>query len=136
MDRKEFLRRFLEEVWTAGDADAAEKYLAPSYAIYHDPGDPWQGQTLDLAGFKDRLVKSRAFAPDQVFTVREMIQEDDRIAVSWIWRGTHLGDLPGIPATGKRMNMSGLTIYYFEKDRLSGHWQIADRLSIYQQIRH
>ena len=135
MDRKEFLRRFLDEVWTGGDADAAGKYLAPSYTIYHDPGDPWQGQTLDVNGFKDRLVKSRAVAPDQVFTVREMIEEDDRIAVSWTWQGTHSGNLPGIPATGKRMKMSGLTIYYFDDGRLSGHWQIADRLSIYQQIR-
>ena len=30
--------------------------------------------------------------------------------------------------------MSGLTIYYFDGARLSGHWQIVDRLSVYQQL--
>jgi len=30
--------------------------------------------------------------------------------------------------------MSGLTIYYFDGDRISGHWQIVDRMSVYQQL--
>ena len=30
--------------------------------------------------------------------------------------------------------MSGLTLYSFDGDRLSGHWQVADRLSIYRQL--
>jgi hypothetical protein len=31
--------------------------------------------------------------------------------------------------------MSGMTVYDFDTaDRLSGHWQIADRLGVYQQL--
>jgi len=30
--------------------------------------------------------------------------------------------------------MSGVTLYFFEHDRISGHWQVADRLSVYQQL--
>jgi hypothetical protein len=33
-------------VWNAGHVDASEKYLAPKYAIHHDPGDPWDKQEL------------------------------------------------------------------------------------------
>ena len=134
MDKKKFLLAFIDEVWSDGDQEAVDDYLAPHYTIFHDPGDPWNGQILTIGGFKDRLVTSRATAPDQVFTVQEMVEESDRIAVAWTWQGTHLGDLPGLPATGKAITMSGLTIYYFEGGRLSGHWQIADHLSIYRQI--
>ena len=134
MDRKKFLQAFIDDVWSGGNLDAVDDYLAPRYTIFHDPGDLWDGQTLTIDGFKDRLVDSRAAAPDQVFATREMVAEGDRIAVAWTWHGTHLGDLPGLPATGKEITMSGLTIYYFESGRLSGHWQIADRLGIYQQI--
>jgi len=30
--------------------------------------------------------------------------------------------------------MTGLTIYMFDGTRLSGHWQVADRLSVFQQL--
>lgn len=132
--RKDILSAFLDAVWSQGDVDAVDRFIADSYTIQNDPGDPWSGQTLDRAGFKDRLVKSRAMAPDQVFHPVEMIEEGDRIAVSWNWEGTHLGDIPGVPATGRKINMTGLTIYSFEGDRLSGHWQLADRLGVYQQL--
>ena len=114
---------------------AAGGFVADAYTIHNDPGDPWDGQTLDPAGFRERLVRSRAVAPDQVFTVVEMIEEGDRVAVTWTWAGTHLGDLPGIPATGKRITMTGATVYGFDgEDRLTGHWQIADRLGVYRQL--
>jgi steroid delta-isomerase-like uncharacterized protein len=136
--KKKMLADFMDQVWGQGSLTACDAYIADTYIIHHDPGDPWDGQTLTLEGFKDRLVKSRAMAPDQKFIVQSMIEEEDRIAVAWKWQGTHLGDMPNIPSTGKAIHMSGLTIYDFtlcgEAWKLSGHWQVADRLSVYQQI--
>jgi steroid delta-isomerase-like uncharacterized protein len=133
-DHKQILARFLQEVWTDGKIDAIDQYLAPTYTIVHDPGDPWDGQTLDLAGFKQRVLQSRAPFPDQRFTVHELIAESDKVVASWFWTGTHTGDLPGFPASGKVVEISGMTVYYFEDDRLSGHWQVTDRLGVYQQL--
>lgn len=132
--RKAVLAAFLERVWSQGSPEAVDEFIADAYTIHNDPGDPWDGQTLSREGFRARLVTSRAVAPDQRFEPVEMIEEGDRIAVSWRWTGTHLGDLPGLPATGRALRMTGLTIYSFDGDRLSGHWQLADRLGIYQQI--
>lgn len=132
--RKQILTDFLQDVWTDGQVEKVDHYLADSYSIHNDPGDPWDGQTLSREGFKDRLIQSRAMAPDQVFHVENMVEEGNDIAVAWSWSGTHLGDIPGIPATGRNITMTGLTIYSFAGDRLSGHWQIADRLSVFQQL--
>lgn len=131
---KQILADFLKAVWTDGKVDAVDQYLADSYTIHNDPGDPWDGQTLSVEGFKNRLVQSRAMAPDQIFHVEKMVEEGNEIAVAWRWSGTHLGDIPGIPATGRKITMTGLTIYGFGGDRLSGHWQVADRLSVFQQL--
>lgn len=131
---KQMLADFLQDVWTDGKVDVVDQYLADSYTIHNDPGDPWDGQTLSIEGFKNRLVQSRAMAPDQIFHVKKMVEEGNEIAVAWTWSGTHLGDIPGIPATGRKIAMTGLTIYDFEGDRLSGHWQVADRLSVFQQL--
>ena len=56
------------------------------------------------------------------------------MVATWRWQGTHKGDIPGFPASGKYITMSGMTVYYFEDERISGHWQITDRMRIYQQL--
>jgi hypothetical protein len=57
--RKQRLGAFIRQVWDEGDADAADGYIAEAYTIHHDPGDPWEGRTLDRAGFKEREFESR-----------------------------------------------------------------------------
>ncbi len=133
--KKEILTEFLREVWNEGNFDLASKYLAPKYTIHHDPGDPWEHQELDLEGFKERVRISRAPFPDQSFEIRELLAEGNTVAMTWLWTGTHLADMPGFPASGKHITMSGATIYYFDGDRITGHWQITDRLGVYQQLR-
>ena len=131
---KEILRNFIREVWSEGNVDAAGAYLASRYTIHHDPGDPWDGQALDLAGYKDRVRKSRAPFPDQRFTIRELIAEPNRVVATWTWTGTHTGDIPEFPASGKSISMSGITVYYFDGELITGHWQITDRSGVYHQL--
>lgn len=134
-DNKEILRQFIDEVWNAGNIEACGKYIAPRYTIHHDPGDPWDKQELDLVGYRERLTVSRAPFPDQSFSIQDMIAEGGTVAITWLWNATHAGDIPGFPATGGKISMSGATIYYFDEGRLTGHWQIADRLGVYVQLR-
>jgi len=133
--RRALLADFMREVWSNGDVMRCGAYIAPSYTIHHDPGDAWERQTVDLPGFMDRVRLSRAPFPDQQFDIREMFAGEDSLAMTWLWHGTHSGDLPGFPATGQRLTMSGATIYYFDRaNRITGHWQVTDRLGIYQQL--
>lgn len=131
---KEILTRFIQEVWNEGDAEAADKYLAPQYTIHHDPGDPWDRRTLDLEGFKERVRTSRAPFPDQCFAINELIAEPDKVVATWFWTGTHKGEVAGFAASGKTITMSGLTVYYFDGERITGHWQVVDRAGVYQQL--
>jgi steroid delta-isomerase-like uncharacterized protein len=132
--KADILKEFIRKVWDEGNDEAASEYVASSYTIHHDPGDPWEGMTLDLEGFKERVRKSRQPVPDQKFTLQEIFENKNSVAITWLWQGTHLGDIAGFPGTGKKIKMSGATVYYFDGDRISGHWQIADRLSVYQQL--
>ncbi len=131
---KEILAEFTREVWSEGNVDAADKYIAPRYKILHDPGDPWEGRELDLAGYKERVRALRAAFPDQCFDIQGLFADGDAVVMTWLWSATHKGDLPGFPATGNRIAMSGATVYFFEGDRLAAHWQITDRLGVYQQL--
>ena len=134
-DDKQRLIRFIDEVWNAGNPEAAERYVAPQYTLHHDPGDPWDQQVLDLAGYKQRVRISRAPFPDQRFTIQDLLSEEGRVVMTWHWAATHRGDIPGFPATGNTIRMSGATVYYVEDGRFTGHWQITDRLGVYAQLR-
>lgn len=133
--RKLVLTQFLDEVWSRGDLEACARYVGSSYSVRHDPGDPWDGMTLDRAAFKDRVRRSREPFPDQRFHIEALLEDGDMVAVAWTWTATHCGDFPGFRATGKPLVMSGLTIYDFDRHGLlSGHWQVSDRLGIFQQL--
>lgn len=134
-DLKTRLADFIDRVWSNGDLTAIDDCVGAAYTIHHDPGDPWDGQTLTPEGLKDRVVASRAPFPDQAFSIVQMLRDDNHVAVSWHWTGTHMGDYPGFPASGRALTMSGITIYDFDAEgRITGHWQLADRLGVYRQL--
>lgn len=134
-NRKEILTEFIREVWNNGNIEASDRFIAPKYTIHHDPGDPWEKQVLGIEGYKERVRLSRAPFPDQNFQIQELFADGNAVVMTWLWTGTHRGDMAGFPATGKQIKMSGATVYYFDGDRISGHWQIVDRLGVFQQLR-
>jgi predicted ester cyclase len=133
--RKPLLTAFLDEVWSQGRIEACDRFIAERYAIRHDPGDPWDGQVLSRDGFKERVRLSRSPCPDQRFTLVSILEDGDALVAAWTWQATHQGDIAGFAPTGARLTMSGLTLYDFDADdRICGHWQVADRLGVFQQL--
>ena len=128
------LIRRLYETWSKDDFWELDSLIAEKYTIFSDPGDAWEGQTLDLGTYRNRLLYSRRAFPDLVFDVLQLIAERDRVAVIWKASGTHLGDLRGLPATGKRLGFSGQTFYLIQDGKAAGHWQVIDRLGFIQQL--
>ena len=64
-----------------------------------------------------------------------ILAEDNKVAVSWHFVGTQKGNIPGLPTTNKKVTVYGLTIYYFANGKITGHWQIVDRLGFIGQLR-
>jgi steroid delta-isomerase-like uncharacterized protein len=124
-----------ERVWSDGDYSPVERLIAPSYAIHSDPGDAWEGQLLDRAAYIQRVSFSRGAFPDLRFEMHDLVAAGDRVAVRWSAAGTQLGNLPGLPASGRRLHFAGQTVYELRGERIAGHWQVIDRLGFLQQLR-
>jgi steroid delta-isomerase-like uncharacterized protein len=133
-DNAQALTEFMESVWNRGDLDAVDRFLADEYTIHSDPGDPWDGKVLTRSAFQDRLLTSRAPFPDLHFDLIEVIAEGDRVAIAWNMRGTQTGPLGQLASTGRRIDVQGMTVYYFWNGRITGHRQIVDRLSVVRQL--
>lgn len=128
------LQDFFDRVWNTGSVTDVPQFIAPTYIIHSDPGDPWDGQTLTQAQFCERLQTSHAPFPDLAFTWDEVIDAAGCVVVSWTLRGTHSKPLGDFPATGRTIAVKGMTVYYFTMGKLTGHRQVVDRLAVLQQL--
>jgi hypothetical protein len=67
-------------------------------------------------------------------TIDEMIAEGDRVMVRWTHRGTHQGEMRGLPPTHKQVTVSGINIFRVADSKIVEVWDISDRLGMWQQL--
>lgn len=135
-DKSKLIQDYIEEVWNQKNIDACPSYIGRTYAIRNDPGDPWEGKTLDIQAFTDRVSHHLNAFPDQRYKIEELVRQGDSVVCSWRWKGTHLGQIAQYAPTFQTLTMSGITIFYTFHLSLSGHWQVTDRMSLFQQLQN
>jgi predicted ester cyclase len=64
-----------------------------------------------------------------------MIGEDDKVVNRWTLHVTHTGEFRGIPATGKRITITGIGIFRFSEDgKVVESWDSLDQLGMLKQL--
>jgi steroid delta-isomerase-like uncharacterized protein len=129
-DNAAIVRRFVEEVITGGDIDAAGQYAWDDVVEQV----PLPGQGPGLEGLKDILRAMRAGFPDLDFSIKEQVSEGDKVASRFEWTGTHRGDFLGIPATGRRVRVWGVVIDRLEQGRIKETRIIMDTMGMMAQL--
>jgi predicted ester cyclase len=129
-ENKRLVRRFYEEI-DAGNLDALDELVAKDY-IDHSP-PPFPGFAPGREGLKQAF---RLFwdATPGTHEIEDQIGEGDKVVTRLTARGTHRGDLPGIPATGNDMLMTATVIHRIENGRLAEKWSDKDVLAMLQQL--
>jgi steroid delta-isomerase-like uncharacterized protein len=90
--------------------------------------------TLGSGRIRDAARGWKQAFPDLVITPEKVIAEGDLVTVYWVARGTNTGAGNGLPATGKPMEGSGITIWRIVDGRITDEWSAFDQLSILQQL--
>ena len=72
--------------------------------------------------------------PDLHFTIEELIAEGDKVAGRYTARGTHKGELMGIPPTNNAISLTVSEIYRIADGKITEHWVILDALGMMQQL--
>ena len=129
-ENKAVVHRYIEEVWNAGNLDLIDEMFAPEYTNH----SPSPGQTPGPEGLKQLITMFRDAAPDLHLTVEDMIGEGDEVVTRWTARGTHQGELLGIPPTGKQIAMTAIVIERFSGGRIVDHWAARDDLGLLQRL--
>ena len=58
----------------------------------------------------------------------------DKVVSRVTYRGTHTGDLMGIPATGKPVTVSAIIIDKFSDGKIVESWRLFDQMAMMQQL--
>lgn len=129
-DYKEMAERWYGEVVSGGKTELIDELCAPDFVDH----DPLPGTSADLAGIKEFVAQIRAAFPDLQVSVDDLIGEGDRLAVRSTMRGTHEGDFMGIPASGKKVEVSNYDFVRFENDQAAEHWGVIDSAALMEQL--
>lgn len=128
-DNKAAARSLFEEVLNNVNLAVIDEVLSPTY-VPHAPAGPVHG----LEGFKQFVLRYRRAFPDARYTIEEMIADQDKVVIRWSGTGTHLGELMGIPPTGRRATVTGISIGRYEGGKLVEEWLNFDALGMLQQL--
>jgi predicted ester cyclase len=66
--------------------------------------------------------------------LRIKIVEGDKVVTRWTVRGTHRGELMGIPPSGKTITVTGIVIDHIVGGKIAETWTSHDTLGLLQQI--
>ena len=126
---KQIARRFIDEIFVKGDKDTVDELLADDFVGHTWPstGKPKD----DLKAAIDRTSKGLA---DPVFTIEDLIAEDDRVAVRLTTSATQTGEFMGMPPTGKTYEIEEIHVFRLRDGKVSEHWHQFDQMKMMQQL--
>ena len=130
VDGKTIARRFLVDAFSDGKLDLLDGLLDSAYVDHDAPA----GTPSGIDGIRYLQTTFRDAFPDLRFTIEGQLAEGDKVATRYTLRGTHRGSLFGIPATGKSIQISGISIYRIQDNKMIEAWVNYDMLGMLQQL--
>ncbi len=125
---KEVVRRYMEQIWNERRLDRIEQFFAEDFLHHDAPGATDRDSTKMVIG-----MILDAF-PDFQITIADEIVEGDRVVTRQTISGTQQGELMGIPATGKRVDFSGISIFRLAGGKIVELWALSDNMGMMQQL--
>src|SRR5919206_4781977 len=128
---KELVQTFIQELFTKGDLDAVDRYLAPDF-VNHDP--PFPGAPEGPEGMREAAALYRRALPDWHSDLHQLVAEDDIVVERFTASGTHQGDLMGVPGTGATIALRGINIFRVSDGKIVERWGQLDQLGLLHQL--
>jgi steroid delta-isomerase-like uncharacterized protein len=124
----------LYEAMNTGDEklvdDVVNNVVAPGWQ--NTPLPP--GGAAGAEAFRGTVAFLRSVFPDFTITHEDFVVTGDKVAVRSVSRGTHSGELLGIPATGRKVEYRAFDFHRIENGRIAKSWHMEDYLALLNQL--
>jgi steroid delta-isomerase-like uncharacterized protein len=129
-ENKEILRKVDYELFVTGNVAAGEEYIHPDCVDHNSQ----PGQASGRQGIVDfAKVLTSAFSDTELQFVN-LIAEGDKAVAHWSMQSTHTGEFFGIPATNKRINITGTDVVRIVDGKITDWWHNEDVLGMMGQL--
>lgn len=125
---KAVARRVFDEIFNQGKFQVADEIYAKDFVNH--------GVRRDF-GLKEDQDAARGWKlafPDLRMTVLKEIAEGDLVTVLYTGTGTNTGEGNGLPATGKKIQGRGITIWRIVNGKITEEWSEFDQLRIMKDL--
>jgi steroid delta-isomerase-like uncharacterized protein len=119
------------EAWNKRDFEAWKGMHAPEY-LYYSPSNSAKPLSIE-----ETIEMGKTFFvgfPDAISSVEEVATCGDKAISRWIMKGTHKGEFAGIPATGNKIECSGIMVTRIENGKVVEDKEEWDMLTFMQQL--
>jgi steroid delta-isomerase-like uncharacterized protein len=130
VENEALAQRFFEELCNQRNGAVADEIVSADYVSHGPQAPPAEGPDgvrARIAVYQDAL--------EGHWDVQEILSAGkDRVVVRWIGRGTHTGELMGVPATGASIACDATTIFRIADGKIAEEWTVWDALGLLQQV--
>jgi steroid delta-isomerase-like uncharacterized protein len=117
------VHRLVHDLFNRTNVRAADEILAPGYVEH----DPILGRWSGAKGLKQLSRSLRDAFPDGHWTINDQLAAGDRVVTRWAFRGTQFGEFAGIPAGGRGVWITGISIHRIADGRIQESWTGFER---------
>jgi len=119
------------EMWNNGNFEAWKQIHAPEY-VWYSPSNSPKPSTIEETIEMGRMFRNSF--PDVTTRIEELIAVGDKVITRWIMTGTQKGEFVGIPATGNKVENSGIMITRIENGKIVEDREDGDMLVLMKQL--
>jgi steroid delta-isomerase-like uncharacterized protein len=130
VDAKAVVSRLYDELWSQGSLELADELIDDGY-LGHAPG---RSLARGPEGIRKLAAEWREGVPDLKFEIHAQHAEGSRCVTRLTASGTHTGDWLGIPATGKVLSLSGISIARVAGGKVVSEWSEFDGMGLLGQL--
>jgi len=129
-ENKAIVNQFYDELFNKKNIDYIDQIVSPDF-VDHNP-EPDQGPGVE--GVKQGFTVFANAFPDMTVNVDLQVAEKDYVASRITVKGTHTGEMKGMPPTNKPMTITGIDIIRFQDNKCVERWGDFDQLGMMQQL--
>jgi steroid delta-isomerase-like uncharacterized protein len=128
----ELIRRWFDEVWNQG-REATIFELCAGHAVGN-------GQSVDGSAIRGpesfkEFWNALRFAFSSIHVdIHRTVEQGDLAMAHWTITMTHTGEFMGVPATGRRITATGMSLQRFDHGMIVEAWDNWDQLGAFAQL--
>lgn len=132
-ENKALVRRWFEEVWNKGRAEAIEE-MFDEEGVAHGLASEGGGQLRGPNEFRPFFERFHGAFPDISVEVVDTVAEGDRVAARCAVRGRHQSDALGFAATQQPVDFEGICIVRIRDGKIVEAWNQFDFMRMFEQL--